>query len=230
MKIKLIVVVLAALHFGVYWYTGYLEKASLLFTGVYIATLVGAVYILSKINMKLLLLFSGLAIALGACVEYVNTQSGNWVYFTGSQVPVFVVVGWIFLLALIVYSAKVITPYIHVNIPSVYPSLVCFGLFFLFSIIEKNITWLTLVVYIIMAFAGVYGSLYNTFGWNTALILAGIVVGSISESLGASCGLWTFKSGGILPLPMVVAWSVNALAFVGLLKIFRVKTKELFTE
>lgn len=217
---------LAALHFGVYWYTGYLYKASLLFTGVYIVTLLCAVYILSKLHMKLLLLFSGLSIILGACVEYVNTQSGNWVYFTG-QVPVFVVLGWIFLLALIVYSAKVITPYIHVKSNSVYPPLVCFGLFFLFSVIEKNITWLTLLVYLIMAFTGIYGSVSKTFGWNTALILAGIVIGSISESLGASCGLWTFRSGGILPLPMVVAWSVNALAFVGILHIAKINA-ELF--
>jgi hypothetical protein len=230
MKVKLFVVLLVLLNFASYTYDGYLAKASFLFNGFYIATLLGSAYILCKLEMKPLLIFSGVACALGIVVEYVNTEVGTWVYFTGGQPPLFVAVGWISLLAVIVYSSKILKKYVNLPFHRVYPSLVCFSLFFVFSYSEGSMTGLTVGLYSVMAVVGVYSSLSGTVAWNSSLLLTGIVVGSISEALGASCGLWSFGTGGLLPLSMGVAWSANAFAFAGLAAGAHLDVEELFDQ
>ena len=224
----LFVVLLVLLNFTSYLYGGYLSKASLLFNGFYFATLVVSVYVLCKLRTKPLLVFSGLAVILGILVEYVNTEAANWTYYNGGQPPLWVAVGWVFLLAIVFYSAQYLKKYVNWKTYSVIPALLCFGLFFLFSYTEGNITFLTIGLYLFMAILGVYSAVSGTFGWNFAVLVTGIVIGSTSEALGASCGLWIFRSGELLPLPMVFAWSANAFCLSGLLRVFKVFADKLF--
>ena len=228
MKAKLFVVLLVILNAASYFYEGYFAEASLLFNGFYFATLFGSAYILCRLKMKPLVIFSGLTIILGVVVEYVNTEAGNWAYLTGGQPPLFVAVGWVSLIAIIFYGSNILKKYVSVSSHRLYPVLVCCGLFFLFSYAEGNITGLTIGLYIVMALLGIYSSFSRTCAWSVSLFVTGVIVGSISEALGASCMLWSFRSGGLLPLPMVVAWSVNAFAAAGLLKMGRVDAEDLF--
>ncbi len=224
----LFVVLLVFLNVGSYVYEGYFSEASLLFNVFYVATLLVSVYVLCRLEFKPLFVFSVLAVALGICVEYVNTEAGNWAYFTGAQPPLFVAVGWVFLLALVFYGAGLLKKYVKWEHHAVIPVLVCFGLFLIFSYAEGSISSLTLVLFVFMAFLGVYSSFSRSFSWSVAVLVMGIVIGSASEALGASCGLWSFRSGVILPLSMVLAWSANAFCVSGLLKITGFPAEELF--
>ncbi|MBU7017729.1 MAG: hypothetical protein HXS44_09480 [Theionarchaea archaeon] len=209
-----------------YSYEGYFSQASLVFNCFYFATLLISAYILSKIDVITLLKFSVAAFVLGVCVEFINTEALNWTYFNGGQPPLFVAMGWIFLIALIFYGSKIFKKY-NYKYP-VLPSLVCFFLFFLFSYKEGNIGFLTIGLYLIMAFTGIYFSFSSSSGWNTGILLMGIIIGSVSEFLGASCHLWSFRSGALLPLPMVVAWSANAFCLQGLLKLLHLPPEDVF--
>lgn len=229
MKAKyLFVALLVLLNVTAYYYEGYLSKASLLFNAFYFGTLLISAYILCKLEMRPLVVFALLAVVLGVCVEYVNTEALNWTYFTGGQPPLFVAIGWVSLLAVIFYGANLLKTYVNWKAYPAIPSLLCFGLFFLVAYVKGYTTGLTILLYLFMALLGVYSSLSGTFGWNAAVLLTGIVIGSISESLGASCMLWSFRSGGLLPLPMIFAWSANAFAFSGLMKILKLDTEKLF--
>jgi hypothetical protein len=210
-----------------YSYEGYFSRASLIFNCFYFATLLISGYILCKLDVNALLKFSFAAFVLGICVEFLNTEALNWTYFNGGQPPLFVAVGWIFLIALIFYGSKMLKK-VNFEYP-VLPSLVCFGLFFWFSYREGNIEFLTLGLYVVMAFIGIYFSSSSSSGWNTGILFMGVVIGSISEFLGASCHLWSFRSGALLPLPMVVAWSANAFCLQGLLKLLKVPPEDQFT-
>ncbi|MBU7047280.1 MAG: hypothetical protein HXS54_12680 [Theionarchaea archaeon] len=227
MKYKYVIVgFLVLLNILSYSYEGYFSRASLVFNCFYFATLLISGYILCNLDVKFLLKFSFAAFVLGICVEFFNTEALNWTYFTGGQPPLFVAVGWIFLIALMFYGSKVFKK-VNYKYP-VIPSLVCFGLFFLFSYREGNIKFLTIGLYVVMAFIGIYYSSSSSFGWNTGILFMGIIIGSMSEFLGASCGLWSFRSGAFLPLPMVVAWSANAFCLQGLLKLLKVPPEDQF--
>ena len=230
MKAKyLFVGFLVLINCGSYVYDGYLSKASVLFNGFYLLTLLVSAYILCKLELKPLLIFSFAAFILGVCVEFLNTQADNWIYFTGAQPPLFVAVGWIFLLAVIFYSSKILKKFVKIKSHPVIPVLVCFGLFLWFSYTEGNIHFWTGGLYILMALLGIYSSLSTSFSWNTAVLLTGIAIGSISEFLGASCNLWSFRSGAFLPLPMILSWSANAFFLSGVMSLFKFPPEKLFT-
>ncbi len=222
------VALLVLLNFAFYSYEGYLFKASLLFNVFYVATLLGSAFVLSNLEGKHLVAFSFLTIIFGFGAEYLNTKALNWWYYTNAQPPLFVPIGWISLFALIFYGSRFTAKTINWKINSLIPSLVCFGLFFVLSYNEGNITSVTLGLYLFMAVFGIYAAHSGEFGWSAAIFLGGIIVGSISESLGASCGLWTFRSGQVLPLPMVVVWSARAFCISGVLKLFRLSSKKVF--
>lgn len=228
MKKYVFVGLLVLLNFVSYYYEGYLSEASLLFNGFYFVTLLGSAYILCKLELKPLAVFTFVAVILGLCDEYLNTEALNWTYFNNAQPPLFVAVGWVSLIVLIFYGAHYLKKYVNVKAHPVIPALVCFGLFFLFSYTEGNITSLTVGLYIFMVLLGIYSALSGTFGWNAAILLTGIVIGSVSESLGASCMLWTFRSGQLLPLPMVFMWSARAFCVSGLLTLLKIPKENLF--
>jgi hypothetical protein len=218
---------LVLLNVAFYAYEGYLFKASLLFNVFYFATLLGSAFVLSNLKGKPLIIFSLLTVIFGFGAEYLNTKALTWWYYTNAQPPLFVPIGWISLFALIFYGSRFVAKTINWKINSMIPSLVCFGLFFVLSYNEGNITYLTVGLYLFMAVFGIYAAHSGEFGWSAAIFIGGIIVGSISEALGASCGLWTFRSGQLLPLPMVVVWSVRAFCISGLLKLFsEVKREE----
>lgn len=222
MKKYVFVGLLVLLNFVSYYYEGYLSKASLLFSGFYFVTLLGSAYILCKIELKSLVVFTFVAAILGFCDEYLNTESLNWTYFNNAQPPLFVAVGWVSLMVLIFYGAHYLKKHVNVKAHPVIPVLFCFSLFLLFSYTEGNITSLTVGLYIFMVLLGIYSALSGTFGWNAAILLTGIIIGSISESLGASCMLWSFRSGQLLPLPVVFMWSARAFCLSGLLKLLKI--------
>ncbi len=222
MKKYVFVGLLLLLNFVSYYYEGYFSKASLLFNGFYFVTLLGSAYILCKIELKPLVVFAFVAAILGFCDEFLNTESLNWTYFNNAQPPLFVAVGWVSLMILIFFGAHHLKKYVDVKAHPAIPVLACFGLFLLFSYTEGNITSLTVGLYICMVLLGIYSSLSGTFGWNAAILLTGIIIGSISEFLGASCMLWSFRSGQLLPLPMIFAWSARAFFLSGLLKLLKI--------
>lgn len=222
------VALLVLLNFAFYSYEGYLFEASLLFNVFYFATLLGSAFVLSNLEGKPLVVFSLLTVIFGFGAEYVNTKALNWWYFNNAQPPIFVPIGWVSLFALIFYGSRFLAKSIDWKINSVIPSLLCFGLFFVLSYTEGNITSVTLGLYLFMAVFGIYAAYSGEFGWSAAIFIVGVVVGSISEALGASCGLWTFRSGQLLPLPMVVTWSARAFCISGLLKLFRLSSKNVF--
>lgn len=229
MKPKYVFVgLLILLNFASYSHDGYLFKASIIFNGFYFAALLGSAFVLCNLEFKPLVIFSVFAVVLGWFAEYLNTEVLNWTYFNGGQPPLFVALGWVSLLALIFYGARFIEEYLNWRIHSVIPSLVCFGLFFLLACKEGNIKLLTVGLYLFMAVLGVYAAYSGEFGWGAAILLVGIIVGSTSEALGAWCNLWTFRSGEILPLPMVVTWSARAFCISGSLKLFGLHTKKVF--
>ena len=221
------VALLVLLNVVFYIFGGYLFKASLLFNVFYFATLLGSAFVLSNLKGKPLYIFSVLAVLFGFGAEYVNTKALNW-YYSGAQPPLFVPLGWIFLFALIFYGSRFVAKTIDWKINSVIVPLVGIGLFFVLAYKEGNITYTTIGLYLFMAVFGLYGAHSEKFGWVTAIFIGGIIVGSTSEALGASCGLWTFRSGQVLPLPMVVVWSVRALCICGLLKLFRLSSQTVF--
>ena len=205
-------------------------EVSPLFNGFYFITLLISAYVLCQVKLKPLITFSVLAVILGFCVEYINTTAQNWTYSTNGFPPIFVVIGWIFLLALIFYGSGHLKNYVNWQFHPVIPSLICFVLFFAFAYLAGYITPLTGILYIFMALVGVYSSVSTGFGWNFSILLIGVLVGSVSETLGASCDIWIFKSGEFLPLPMVLAWSANAFTVCGLLKILGLNVEKIFTK
>jgi hypothetical protein len=227
MKPKYVVVAfLLFLNFVGYYREGYFSEASLLFNGFYFATLLGSAFVLCNLELSHLFIFSFLGVVLGFCAEYLNTEALNWIYFTGAQPPFFVPLGWVSLLALIFYGSRFLEKNINWRIPAVVPPLVCFVLFFVLAYREGNIQGETIGLYLFMAVVGVYAARTGEAGWSAALLVMGIVVGSISEALGASCGLWTFRSGQLLPLPMVVTWSARAFCVSGLLNLLGLQSKK----
>ena len=225
----LFVGILVFLNLASYYIEGYLTQASMFFNGFYFITLLVSAYVLCQVKLKPLIIFSFLAVVLGFCVEYINTTAHNWTYSNNGQPPLFAAIGWIFLLALIFYASGFLKNYANWLFHPVIPSLTCFGLFLLFAYLAGYITPLTGILYIFMALVGVYSSVSTGFGLNFSILLGGIFVGSVSETLGASCNLWSFKSGELLPLPMVFAWSVNAFTVSSLLKILGFQVEKMFT-
>ena len=229
MKVKyLFVVLLVLLNFMSYSYEGYLLKASILFNTFYVITLLASAYILCRLELKPLVIFSFSAALLGFCAEYLNTKASNWTYFGSAQPPLFVAVGWVSLLAVIFYSAGLLKKFGDWKVHPVVLPLLWFGFFFLFSFAEGNITVLTIGLYLIMAVLGIYSSLSGAFSWNAALLVTGAIIGSTSEALGASCMLWSFRSGQLLPLPIILWWSVNAFSLSGITKLLKLSTEKLF--
>jgi hypothetical protein len=201
----------------------------MVFNGFYFITLIASAYILSQIKLKPLIIVSVLAIVLGFFVEYLNTMAYNWTYSNSGQLPLFAVIGWIFLLALIFYISGFLKKFVNWKVNSIIPSLVCFGFFLVFVYIEGYITPLTGILYVFMTILGVYFARFSEFDFNFSVLLIGILVGSVSEALGASCGLWSFKSGTLLSWPMVFAWSANAFTVSGLLRLLDFHVEMIFT-
>ncbi|MCK5608145.1 hypothetical protein KAR91_40060 [Candidatus Pacearchaeota archaeon] len=220
---------LVFLNLASYYLEDYLTHASIFFNGFYFLTLIASVIILSQIKLKLLITFSVIVVILGFCVEYLNTTAHNWSYFNSGQLPLFAVIGWIFLLALIFYVSGFLKNFVKWRVHSMIPSLVCFGLFLVFTYLAGYITPLTGILYVFMTIVGVYSSVSTGFGWNFSVLLIGVLVGSVSEVLGASCDLWSFQSGSLLPLPMVLAWSANAFTVSGLMKLLGFQVEKIFT-
>lgn len=229
MKVKyLFVALLVLLNFVSYFYEGYLSKASILFNTFYAVTLLVSAFILCRLELKPLVIFSLSAVLLGFCAEYLNTKASNWTYFGSAQPPLFVAVGWVSLLAAIFYGAGLLKKFGDWKMHPVLVPLLCFGFFFLFSFMERNITVLTIGLYLIMAVLGTYSAISGTFSWNAALLVVAAIIGSLSEALGASCVLWSFRSGQLLPLPMVLWWSVNAFCLSGIMKLLKLSPEKLF--
>lgn len=226
----LVIILLVLLSFLSYYFERALFHASLLFNIFYIATILVSAWVLSKFELKTLVIFSLLAVALGFCVEFLNTEASNWSYYGGGQPPFYVALVWIYPLALIFYIASFSKKYLNWKTYSVIPTIICFGLFFLLSYIGGYIPLLTIGLYLIMAILGIYSSYSNSFGWNIGILLAGIMIGSLSEATGASCGLWSFRFGELLPLHMAFAWAVNAFAIIGLLKLLGLEPGKFFSE
>lgn len=204
-------------------------KASPLFNGFYFIILLISAYVLCQVKLKSLIAFSVFAVILGFCVEFINTMADNWTYSNNVLPPLFAVIGWIFLLALIFYGSGILKNYVNWKFHPVIPSLTCFGLFLIFAYLAGYITPFTGVLYVFMALVGIYSSVSTGFGWNLSVLLIGALVGSVSEALGASCNLWIFKSGELLPLSMILAWSVNAFTVSSLLKILGFQVEKMFT-
>lgn len=141
-------------------------------------TLLISAYVLCKLKLKPLIIFGFLSVFPGVCVEYLNTEAQNWVYFNSGQPPLFVAIGWVFLLAIIFYASGFLKKYVNWQIHPMIPSLTCFVLFFLLSYMERNITFLTIGLYLFMAALGLYASYSETFGWNITILLVGIIVES----------------------------------------------------
>ena len=83
-------------------------------------------------------------------------------------------------------------------------------------------------LYLIMAVTGIYSAYYNNFGWTLGVLIAGIIVGTGSEYLGAINGLWSYQFGEVLPFHMIFALAANAFFAVALLKLMGVDVEELY--
>lgn len=230
-KIKhIFIIILMVLVFASYYLEGYLLKASLLFNVFYIATILISAYAMSKLEIKPLVIFSFVAMILGACVEFLNTTDSNWAYFNGGRPPIYVAIGWAFLLALVYYASGFVKKYLNRNIYPVIPVVVCFAFFFLFSYTGGYISYITILLYVFMLVMGIYFAYTSSFGWTTGVLILGIIVGTGSEVLGATCELWSYRYGELLPLHMIFAWAANAFCLLGLLRILGLDAEKLFSE
>ena len=226
----LVIALLVVLVFVLYYIEGYLEKATLLFNVFYFATILISAYALSKLELRPLIVFSLLAVAMGLSVELLNTTDTNWTYYDGGQPPAFVAIGWAFILALIFFISGMIKKYLSWEKYPVVPVVVCFVLFFLFSYTGGYISAITMVLYGFMALMGIYFSYTSNLGWTTGVLISGIIVGTASEVMGASSGLWTYHYSEQLPIHMVLAWAGNAFCCLGLLKFLGFDGEDLYTE
>lgn len=225
----IIVVIFAIVVFVSYYLEGYLLKASLLFNVFYIATILIAAYALSRLETKPLVVFSIITMILGACVEFLNTSDSNWTYYDGGQPPMWVAVGWAFILALAYYGSGFVKKYLKWRVYPLIPVIICFGLFFLFSYTGGYISYITVALYLFMLAMGIYYTHSSNFGWTLAVLILGIVMGTVSELLGAACDLWTYQYDEMLPIHMIFAWAANAFCLLGLVKLAGYDVEELFS-
>jgi len=189
----------------------------------YFITIIFGAYVISKLKIKPLILFYIFSVVLSLIVEYLNTEASNWIYFNGGQPPIYVAIGWIYPLALIFYLSAIIEPYVKLKINSLVPPLVCYGFFFIFAYLEGYTALLPTILYIVMAILGFFASYTVRAEWTVSMIISGIIIGSLSEASGSYFSLWDFQFGELLPIHMAFAWSVNAFALAGLLKLFGIK-------
>ncbi|UCE36435.1 MAG: hypothetical protein JSW00_13050 [Thermoplasmata archaeon] len=230
-KIKHVyIAILMILVLASYYYEGYLLKASLIFNIFYIATILIAGYVMTRLELKPLVIFSVIAIILGFFVEFLNTTDTNWAYFNGGQPPVFVAIGWAFIMAMLYFACGFIKKFLDWKMNPGIPVGFCFIAFFVLSYIGEYISIITVCLYGFMLVMGAFYAYTGKFRWTFPVFIVGTFVGTVSEVLGAMCDLWSYQYGELLPFHMIFAWAANAFCLLGLLRLLGLDAEELFSE
>jgi hypothetical protein len=215
LKWALIALLLAGSLFA-YLSEGFSSRGSLPFHLSYGTMLIIATWCMAGMEGRSLLVLSLSSILLGALVESVNTAAGNWEYLGGIRAPLFVIIGWVFMMAVIISVSRFGMQLVKPGKPDslrFLPVLACIMLFLVSLWAGGYLPFLTvtiLVVYAGLSIAGIFYARYHSLRWSLLVVLAACIIVACSEFMGAWSHLWGYRFSELLPPFLVFAWALNA--------------------
>jgi len=218
LKSFIIVLVLVSAIVASFFLGGYHTLMPVWFLAGLICASVVSLWATLRIKTRSLLTLAATTLAIAGVDEYLHVSTAIYAYFDKSLPPPISVFGTSLLMIFILATATGLSkfvPWKNKGLPGTLPTLVPIILLLAFAGMQGYLPilrWPVMLLYAVMAAAGVLYGYSHPVGWTVSLIVSGMVVGATMEFVGSMEGMWSFHFLEPLPLFMIFTWAIRTLA------------------